>query len=173
MPEYKEQRFKLMTPQQFQEGLFKIQDNTLHARAYLILLYYTGARCSELLTLEGKDLTVSDKFYVRITRSKGSRQTRYPLEIRTTIPQGNYLVLLKQQTQDDERFFTFSRTTAYRLCYKAFNVYPHFFRMNRITQLFNQGFSIAQVQNFTGLSLNAIDHYIGSADISQIGDRIT
>lgn len=71
-------------------------------------------------------------------------------------------------TKPTKRVFPFSRMTAYRIVRRAFK-YPHLFRLSRITWFFSQGWTIDQVRSWTGLTLAALEYYVGTADISRMG----
>ena len=50
--------------------------------------------------------------------------------------------------------------------------YPHFFRLSRITNFFDEGWTIAQVHSWTGLSLKALDYYVGLVDVKRMGESL-
>ena len=69
----------------------------------------------------------------------------------------------------NERIFTFCRKTAYNIVKRVFNdLYPHYFRMNRITKT-DILFGDATVYHVFGISANSIDHYRGKVDIKRVG----
>jgi hypothetical protein len=71
-----------------------------------------------------------------------------------------------------ERIFTFCRKTAYNTVKKAFeNLYPHYFRMNRITKT-DILFGDAAVYQVFGISASSIDHYRGKVDIKRVGKAL-
>jgi hypothetical protein len=46
--------------------------------------------------------------------------------------------------------------------------YPHYEGLNRVTTFFKEKRSIAEVQNWTGLSLQALDYYLGLVSIEEM-----
>jgi len=83
-------------------------------------------------------------------------------------------------TPKGQRVFPYSAKTGYNIVRRAFK-YPHLFRLSLITWFFMahpeigrpQGFSIAEVRSWTGLSLKALDYYIGIVAIDKMGKGIT
>jgi len=70
------------------------------------------------------------------------------------------------------RIFKFSYSTAYRTVKKAFaDLYPHYFRMNRITKT-DILFGDATVYHVFGITATAIDHYRGKVDIKRVGKAL-
>jgi len=66
------------------------------------------------------------------------------------------------------RIFRFSYPTAYRTVKKVFpSLYPHFFRMNRITKI-SEKLGDAQVYSYVGICAQSIDHYRGKVDIGRV-----
>lgn len=103
--------------------------------------------------------------------------TTEPLPLPLDAPFMDILVKQIEATEEGKRVFPFSPKTAYNIVDRAFVGYPHLFRLSRITWFFlphpergfPRGYSIPQVRNWTGLSLAALDYYIGRADISDMG----
>lgn len=169
---YKSKRHKLMNLAEFKRGLeHAYYTEPITQKAFLVLLYYTAARVSEILNMKGADLQVSDKYYITIKRLKKSKQTP-PLELRLSISGGTYLSMVKGYTLDEDRLFPFCRINAYRLTKRVFEVYPHFFRMNRITSLMKQNVPLNEIQNYTGLSMGALNFYVAKGSIARIGEII-
>jgi len=71
-------------------------------------------------------------------------------------------------TKPTKRVFPYSRKTGYNIVRRAFK-YPHLFRLTRITWFFAHGWTIDQVRSWTGLTLAALEYYIGTADIGRMG----
>jgi len=71
-------------------------------------------------------------------------------------------------TKEDKRVWPYCRKTGYNIVHRVFH-YPHYHRLTRITQFFLEGFTIPQVQSWTGLSLGALNYYIGLVDVSKMG----
>ena len=142
-----------------------IQDLPIMKRAFLSLLFFAGCRISEALALNSVHINCTeDTIYIQFFRLKGSKQTD-PQEI----PRADALLWLCRQ---EGHLFPFCRTTAYRLVKECFpKLYPHYFRMNRITKT-DILFGDAVVYHIFGISASSIDHYRGKVDIKKVGKAL-
>jgi len=71
-----------------------------------------------------------------------------------------------------ERIFKFCRKTAYNIVKRIFpNLYPHYFRMNRITKT-DILFGDATVYHVFGIGASSIDHYRGKIDIKNVREAM-
>ena len=84
-----------------------------------------------------------------------------------------------EQTKNGKRVFPFCEKTAYNICDRI-GYYPHFFRLSRITNLFdsidprtNRPFTIAKVHSFTGLNPYSLRFYIGLVDIESVAESFS
>lgn len=159
MPKYKKKITRLMEYDEFKGA---IQDLPIARQAFLTILFFAGCRVSEALALSSDDLhCTGDTIFVQFFRLKGSKQTD-PQEV----PRADALVWLCSQ---EGELFSFSRKTAYNLVKKCFpNLYPHYFRMNRITKTADQ-FGDSTVYHLFGITASSIDHYRGKVDIKRVG----
>ena len=134
-------------------------------RALLSLLFFAGCRVSEALALTANDIhCTEDIMFVQFFRLKGSKQTD-PQELPNT-------EALRWMCGQEGKLFSLSRMTTYRLIKKVFpNLYPHYFRMNRIT-LTDILFGDATVYHIFGISASSIDHYRGKVDIKRVGKAL-
>jgi hypothetical protein len=112
-----------------------------------------------------------DKLTVDVERLKHSKHTP-ALPIYLDDPFSEELKDAVLSTPKGKRVFPYSAKTGYNIVRRAFK-YPHLFRLSLITQFFNQGYTIAEVRSWTGLSLKALDYYIGLVAIDKMGKRIT
>jgi hypothetical protein len=102
-----------------------------------------------------------------------------PIPIPLTAPYADLLEDVVVQTKKGECVFNFCSRTAYNVVRRAFK-YPHYFRLSRITWFFMphpeidrpQGFSIAEVHSWTGLSLKALDYYLGLVSVGKMGEAL-
>lgn len=147
-------------------------------KALLAVLYYFGIRISEALNLIRNSFNLEDQnLYVNITRLKHSRNTE-ALSVRLDRPYVNEIIRTLKPLTPEQKVFPFSRVTGWRVVRKAIKRYPHFLRLNRITNLFTptrekpEGYSIGEVRNFTGLTLNSLDYYVGLVALKNIGDGL-
>lgn len=162
MPRYKKKITSLMEYATFKQAIAELSD--MH-QAFLSVLFFSGCRVSEALALSSRDIHCTrDMIYVQFFRLKGSKQTD-PQEL----PRGDALTWLCGQ---EGRLFSFSRSSAYRLVKRAFpTLYPHFFRMNRITKT-DLLFGDAVVFHVFGISAGSIDHYRGKVDVKRVGKAL-
>lgn len=162
MPKYNKKITSLMEYADFKEA---IQDLTIQKRAFLSVLFFAGCRVSEALALTSDDvICMGDTLFIQFFRLKGSKQTDP-----TELPRVDGLRWLCDQ---EGELFPFCRSTAYRTVKKAFpRLYPHYFRMNRITKTLTK-FDVPTVKHGFGLSLTSIDHYIGKVDIKRVGKAL-
>lgn len=141
--------------------------------AFLALLFYLGVRVTEALRLRKESFTVEgDKLFVDIgKRLKLSKRTP-PLSVKLDRPFVKEIIETVSKTKPKRRIWKFSRVTAWKLCKKYDLHYPHFLRLNRITDLFQKGYKISEVRSWTGLTLAALDYYVGVVSTQRIGDNI-
>ena len=162
MPKYKKKITRLMEYKEFSKAILDLEANK---QALLAILFFAGCRVSEALALTSDDINcTSDTIFIQFFRLKGSKQTD-PQEI----PRADALTWVCEQ---EGKLFPFSRMTAYRAVKKAFeNLYPHYFRMNRITKT-DILFGDATVYHVFGISASSIDHYRGKVDVKRVGKAL-
>lgn len=163
LPRYKKKQTHLMNYQTFEKGIL---DQPPDRQAFLTVLFFSGCRVSEALALTSDDIDCSiDKtVYIQFKRLKGSKQTD-PVPLPRVAPFG-WLCWAKGD------LFKFSRTTAYRIVKRCFpNLYPHYFRMNRITKI-SEKHGDSFVYSFMGICAQSIDHYRGKVDIGKVGKAL-
>ncbi|HUJ84763.1 MAG TPA: hypothetical protein VLV84_04070 [Candidatus Acidoferrales bacterium] len=145
-------------------------------KAFVALLYYTAVRKSEALraTREQFQITKKDLVFSVGKRLKHGIETP-PLKIPLAAPYVDLIVQAindtKQGEVDFRYVFPYSKKTGYNIVARCFS-YPHFFRLSRITNFFLEGWTIAQVHSWTGLTLKALDYYIGLVDIDKMGKSL-
>lgn len=162
MPRYKKKITRLMEYKEFRNA---IGDLPINKQAFLSVLFFAGCRVSEALALTANDINCTgETVFIQFFRLKGSKQTD-PQEL----PRADALLWLCEQ---NGKLFSFTRMTAYRTVKKVFfDLYPHYFRMNRITKT-DILFGDATVYHVFGISASSIDHYRGKVDIKQVGKAL-
>jgi hypothetical protein len=103
----------------------------------------------------------------RLKHSKETPKLKIPLS-------APYVPELKKTIEDTtkgKRVFPYCPKTGYNIVRRAFH-YPHYFRLSRITNFFLDGWTIAQVKSWTGLSLTALEYYVGVVDTQKMGDSL-
>lgn len=141
-------------------------------RAYCVLLYYYGCRRGEGLRVKPEQFQITDSAIMFDVgqRFKGSKKTpalKLPLHARCVSELRKAIEL----TPKGKEIFPYCDKTAYNIVRRAFK-YPHLFRLSRITNFFLEGWTIAQVRSWTGLSLTALEYYVGIVDTQKMGDNL-
>jgi len=162
MPYYKKKITRPMEYSDFKEGISNLP---IDRQALLSILFFAGCRVSEALALTSKDIDCrGDTIYIQFFRLKGSKPTD-PQEV----PNADALVWLCEQ---EGKLFRFKYITAYRTVKKVFSdLYPHYFRMNRIVKT-SERFGDATVYNVFGICASSIDHYRGKISIKHVGKAL-
>ncbi len=166
MPRYNKKITRLMEYKEFRTAIYDEEHNLpIMKQALLSVLFFAGCRVSEALALSANDINCTENIiFVQFFRLKGSNQTD-PQEI----PRTNALSWMCGR---EGILFPFSRMSAYRLIKKVFpDLYPHYFRMNRITKT-DILFGDATVYHIFGISASSIDHYRGKVDIKRVGKAL-
>ena len=153
---------KITRPMEYKEFRNAIIALPEDRKALLSILFFAGCRISEALALTSNDINCTgDTIFIQFFRLKGSKQTD-PQEL----PRADALTWICEQ---EGKLFPFTRMTAYRTVKKVFSdLYPHYFRMNRITKT-DILFGDATVYHIFGISASSIDHYRGKVDIKRVG----
>ena len=161
-----------MTDEDFKSGMETGKFLKPKHRAFCVLLYYSAVRKQEALRTvkEQFQLTRSAVFFDVKKRLKRGKITP-PLKLPLKAPFMEELKEAIEQTKPGEKVFPYCDKTGYNIVRRVFH-YPHFFRLNRITQFFLDGWSIAEVKSWTGLTLSALNFYVGQVDISRMGDSL-
>ena len=162
MARYNKKITRLMEYKEFRKAILELPDDR---QALLSILFFAGCRISEALALSSDDINcTSDTIFIQFFRLKGSKQTD-PQEL----PRADALTWLCEQ---EGKLFSFTRMTAYRTVKKVFaDLYPHYFRMNRIVKI-SERFGDATVYQVIGISASSIDHYRGKVDIKRVGKAL-
>ena len=162
MPKYNK---KITREMEYNEFKASIDALPIARQAFLSILFFAGVRISEALALTSNDISCTpDTVYVQFKRLKGSKPTDP-----TELPRADALEWLCHQ---EGKLFSFCRKTGYNIVKSVFpDLYPHYFRLNRVTKVLDQ-FSVVTVQNIFGLSLNSITYYIGRVDIKRVGKAL-
>lgn len=165
---------KIQTPMSDEEFFRTLEEKKLKLgvkkTGYVAFLFYFGVRVSEALKMKPENFTiVGSSLFVDIGKRLKHSKTTSPLSVELNRPFVDEIVKSVERTNPNRRIWSWSRTTAWKIITKTFDRYPHYFRLNRITNLFDKGFKISQVQNWTGLTLSSLNHYIGTSDTREIG----
>lgn len=159
---------------EFEETLQKITNLNLNYKAYIILLYYTAVRTTEAIRVTKENFRITKKAIIFSVgkRLKHGIETP-PLNLPLKAPLMEELKEVIENTKPGAKVFPFCRKTGYNIVRHAGFHYNHYFRLNRITNFFLDGWTIAQVHSWTGLTLKALDHYMGLVDIQRMGESLS
>jgi len=170
---YQIQYTEPLTDLQFKEGMKKghFVSSPKH-QGLVVFLHYSAARISEALSMKREQFRLTpNKLYCDIgLRLKGSKKVP-PLSIPLDTIFVEYIVDSVIETGADKPVWPYCRKTGYNIVHRVFH-YPHYHRLSRITSFFLQGFTIAEVRSYTGLSLAALEYYVGLVDIARMGEAL-
>jgi len=142
-------------------------------KGFCAVLYYFAVRSGEALKTVKEQFDYDDEalYWDVGLRLKHSKRTP-TLNILKDLPYVDRVISSVEDTGEGEKVFPYSRKTGYNIVSRVFPSYPHFFRLSRITQMFNDGWTLTEVRSWTGLTLNALNYYIGLASIREKGKTI-
>jgi site-specific recombinase XerD len=146
----------------------------LRDRVMMVLLYDSGARLAEILSLNISDVSIDgDNPYIRLN-GKGCKQRIVPISLKTTAHLAQYLSVYHTEEcpETDLLFYTVIKNTAgmmsegnverfvKKYAHEARclcpsvpdHVHPHMFRRTRATQLYQNGVSLPLVSRILGHS---------------------
>ena len=163
-------------------------------RFFMILLYDTGARLSEILNLRLKDIDMTAiEPFVKLT-GKGNKTRIVPLMDKTVKHLDDYLntfhadrnnieaplfyttikgVVSNMSPDNVERFMRKYGNEARKICSQVpKNLHPHLFRHSRASHLYRAGVPLSVISRFLGHSdLNTTDIY-ASADVEMMRESL-
>lgn len=197
MPKYKHgKQCEQLTFQEIQDKVFQAESKlNREALSFFWLLYYSGARKSELYERIIEDCSISETHFILNfhKRKKGSAQVP-PLEIPLWFPGMNLVCgQLKKSGERRSSRKLIERTVKgvrsrervrarwlFPHVHRAWALiivkeilgsqyYPHFLRLNRITELCSdKDVTISMIKSYTGIrSLKTIQGYIGTSKKEQ------
>jgi site-specific recombinase XerD len=166
---------KTVIPEDAMAAILQQPPNTkmgLRDRTMMVLLYDSGARLAEILSLNASDVAISgDNPYIRVN-GKGSKQRIIPISPKTAVHLAQYISVYhtKGHPETDLLFFTtikndtammsegnverfvkeYARKAKCSCPSVPDNVHPHMFRRTRATQLYQHGVSLPLVSRLLG-----------------------
>jgi len=162
-----------ITDEDFVKGMEEGRFVETKHRGFVALLYYTAVRKKEALRAKREQFHLSrNKIIFGVgTRLKHGIETP-ALNIPLDAPYAKEIWEAVEATKSEQRIFPYCDKTGYNIVNRAGFNYPHFFRLSRITNFFDEGWTIAQVHSWTGLSLKALDYYVGLVDVKRMGESL-
>jgi len=178
MPHYRKYG-KIVTPiteEQFKEGIETGLFVKRKHKGFCVLLYYSAVRKMEALRVLREQFSLNPDrimFEVgeRLKKQRSWFKKTPPLTLPLEAPFMEELKYAIEHTKTGKRVFPYCAKTGYNIVARVFP-YPHLFRLSRITQFFLDNWSIAQVRAWSGLSLSALEHYIGLVDTIRMGESL-
>ena len=159
------------------EDFSKVMSNGYFAKrkhkGFIAILYYSAVRKREALRAKKEQFRILDDRVIFEVgkRLKHGMQTP-PLNIPLSAPYVDEIAWSIVNTEPHHVVWPYSSKTAYNIVRRVFPGYPHYFRLNRITTFFEEGWTIAQVRTWTGLTLNALEFYVGLVDVKRMGESL-
>jgi len=159
----------ILSLEEFSEETHKIK-NRKH-KIFSILLFYTGVRVTEMIRPHKEDFSFTTE---RMTWDVGPREKTGHVTAPLTLPLNlefmNEVAEYIKHLRRGRPVFGFTRATGWRIITRYYGVYPHYFRLNRITSFLRQGFSVVEVMSWSGhRSIAGITPYVGQVDIERMG----
>lgn len=102
-----------------------------------------------------------------LTKITGKDIQTVPLKLPREAAYAEELEWAIQNTPPKQRIWDYDQSTYWRIVSRAFK-YPHLFRLSRITNFFADGFTVDQIHSWTGLSLTALNFYLGLTSINSM-----
>ena len=170
MPNYAHKETRLMFDDEFNKLMVsKFFTKPKRDRALMALLYYSGVRVSEAIGTKRKQLYRSTNvlYYDVGERLKHSKTTP-ALPIPFDAPHVSNIIDVYVDLEPEALVFDITRRTALTVV-KSFAFYPHFYRANRITRFFLDGYTIPEVKGWTGLNVKNLEYYVVMASIVKMG----
>jgi integrase len=150
------------------EGNFKRKNY----RPFPVLLYYSAVRREEARRVTPENFTIEVALRFSVGKRLKHGIVTPPLYMPLDLPFMSELTDLIENTDKKDPLFPFSKKTSYNIMDFAGFHYSHYCRLSRITNFFLDGWTIAQVHSWTGLSLTALNYYLGLVDIEKMGKSL-
>jgi hypothetical protein len=142
------------------------------ARAYIILLYWSGLRKSEIYDLPTQAFVPLDDG-LRLLAVRYKKRVREVVELKLLdkmwgIPE---VKIFLARFEENQRPFDISPTTAWHYVKLMDNkLYPHYFRLNLVSTFANDPeMSIAKLRSWFAFNLSTINSYLGKSKRLQEG----
>jgi hypothetical protein len=121
--------------------------------------YRYARRTREALRLEKKNFVIEDSYILidvesRLKKDPGKlayARSTPPLYIDRSKPFVSAIIKSVENIREKSRVWNYSRKTGYNIVRRAVNVYPHYFRLNRITRILDGG-TVTHAKTWTGLT---------------------
>jgi len=143
-------------------------------KGFIVLLYYTGIRSSEARRSVKEQFTIFNEFIMYDVGIRLKHGIKTPaLKLSKSLPHIDKLINCIENTEPNKRVWKMSAKTAYNIVTRAFPFYPHYFRLNRITNFLLENYDLAELHSWTGLTLKALNAYVGIVDIDKMSKSLS
>ncbi len=178
MPHYRKHG-KIATPiteEEFKKGMESGHFVSKKHRGFVVLLYYSAVRKMEALRALREQFTIEPELILfdvgeRLKKQKSWFKETPPLSFSLKAPFLEDLKTAIEATRAKKRVFPYCAKTGYNIVSRVFK-YPHLFRLSRITWFFEHNWPISKVRSWSGLSLRALEYYVGIVDIREMGEDL-
>lgn len=154
---------KTLEPSEFAEIISKGHFVKIKHKAFIVLLYYTGCRVSEILSLRVENFKIEqNEIHIDILASKkGVERPTFILKLNLPHMQWIYAVLKK--TKGPGLVFPFTRQTAWNIIKRVMpEHYPHYFRLNRVVSFLDKKMPQNKIRIWMGWNrMETINNYLG------------
>lgn len=168
---------KLETPmsqEEFDLGMKTGRFSKRKHKGFVALIYYTGIRSTEARRAVRNQFKIFDDFIMFDVGTRLKHGIRTPsLIIPKSLPYVDELLYSLEDTSPEEKVWNFSKATAYNVVVRAFPFYPHYLRLSRITNFLLEGYDLAKLHSWTGLTLKALNAYVGIVDINKMSKTLS
>lgn len=145
-------------------------------KGFCVLLYYSAVRKTEGLRSLREQFTLEPKGVLfdvgeRLKKQRSWFKETPPLFLGLDAPFMEELQYAIEHTREGKRVFPYCSKTGYNIVARVFK-YPHLFRLSRITWFLDHGWSVAKVRSWTGLSIQALEYYVGLVETRKMGEDL-
>lgn len=162
---------KLIEPKEFAQLLDKGRFCNWRHKAFVVLIYFSGIRVSEALRVKPEDFTFMDKLHFDVgERLKHSKKTE-ALKMGFELKGLDLLIKAIELTAEGKLVFPYCRKTGYNI-FDRLELYPHYFRLNRLSQFLMKGYKIPQIVSWFGVNVMTIDYYTALVSIEEMAEEL-
>lgn len=161
-----------LTDEEFLEGMRAGKFVQPEHKGFVALLHYSAVRKKEALRARRDQFRLTgDRIIFDVGKRLKHGIVTPSLIIPLSAPYAKEILDAVKKTKPGERVWPYSDKTGYNIVRRVFK-YPHYHRLSRITNFFLAGYTIAQVHSWTGLTLKALDAYVGLVDVIKMGESL-
>ncbi len=176
LPRYSKhgKKFIPITQKEFEKRLSRGHFVLELHKAFCAALFYYGVRRGELLRAVKEQFTEkNNRLYFEVGKRLKGGMTTEPLGVNLAAPFAYNIFEAVENAEPKKKVFPFSERTAYNIVDRAFDSYPHHFRLSRITLFLEKGAPLIKVKSWTGhQSLQSLNSYAGRVDIDELTELI-